>query len=269
MFCTVGRISVITAVFVATMSIGIAHSENVDKAPARTFGMSVSGLVHNAWLGLGGFPNACPDEYDYFPGGGMRIFACHLFSACPYETLVQLHGRRIFVSGPHTTTQLTLNSSSDFGHYDVEFVRWARANFIPGSKDETFRKQTQGVYDSYMKRKALLFDATYRKAAANPDCWRREVERYKSLLESGQLPEYDYERYFFFMNEGFCSNADAGFDHFYDHGFDGGYDGNVVKTCVAFWVRRSLDGTADEFYKGLQDLRRTYEGENPSVTLDE
>jgi len=265
---SMARFVLTSIVLVFTLNAGSAHTEDTASKPPPTFGISVDGLVRHVWTGLGTLPNACPDEYDYFPSGGMRIFACHLFSACSYDTLVQLFGRSIFLSGPHTTTQLSLNSSSEFGHYDPEFVRWMRENFIPASKDETFRKQTQGIYDSYVQPKALLFDATYRKAAANPECWRREVERYKALLQSGQLPEYDYERFFFFMNEGFCSHADSGFDYFYDNGFDGGYDGNVVKTSTAFWIRRSVDGTADEFYRGLQELRLTYEGDNPPVTLD-
>jgi len=235
--------------------------------PARTEDTrgSVGSLVRNVWTGLGTFPNTCPGEFDYFPGGGMRIFACHVFAACPYETLVRLAGGRVFLSGPHTATHLVLDSDTEFGHYDPAFVRFARENFIPGAKDETFRKQTQGIYDSYVKERAMLFDATYRKAAADPTCWANEVERYRGLLEAGQLPKWDYERYFFFMNDDFCSHANVGMDYFYDHGFDAGYDGNVVKTCVAFWIRRTLDGTADEFYKGLQELRRTYEGANPPV----
>ena len=254
---------------VAALAIGSAHGGDAEGKTAPTAGVSASGLVRNVWLGLGGFPNACPDEFDYFPGGGMRIFACHVFSACPYGQLHQLAGRKVFLSGPHTHERLVLNSSNEFGHYNPEFVQWAHDQLIPGATDENFRKQTQGIYDRYVQQRAFLFDATYRKAVAEPDCWRSEVERYRSLLESGQLPEYDYERYFFFMNEGFCSHSDTGFDYFYDHGFDGGYDGNVVKTCVAFWIRRSLDGTADQFYKGLQKLRRTYEGANPSTTIDE
>ena len=44
-----------------------------------------------------------------------------------------------------------------------------------------------------------------------------------------------------------------------DHGFDGGWNGNAVKTAVAFCIRRSVDGTADEFYAGLVSLLKLYD----------
>jgi hypothetical protein len=39
------------------------------------------------------------------------------------------------------------------------------------------------------------------------------------------------------------------------------YDVNVVNTSVAFWVRRSIDGTMPEFYRGLEKLVRAYDPE--------
>jgi hypothetical protein len=33
----------------------------------------------------------------------------------------------------------------------------------------------------------------------------------------------------------------------------------VVKTCIAFWMRRAIDGTADEFSRGLLKLIKTYD----------
>jgi hypothetical protein len=37
-------------------------------------------------------------------------------------------------------------------------------------------------------------------------------------------------------------------------GDDGGHDENVVKTCVGFWIRRSIDGTDGELFAGLTRL---------------
>ena len=68
-------------------------------------------------------------------------------------------------------------------------------------------------------------------------------------------------KHFYFMNDGFCGHADEGFSYFYEHDFAAGFDGNVVKSCTAFWIRRSIDGTDDEFYAGLETLIRTYDPE--------
>jgi hypothetical protein len=39
----------------------------------------------------------------------------------------------------------------------------------------------------------------------------------------------------------------------------GGTDGNVVKTVVGFWLRRTIDGTADEFHANLARQLEPYD----------
>ena len=245
----------------------------MDKEPgkpavAENVPPSLEQLVRTAWTGLPATPNACPAAFDYFPGGGMQIFACHLFSIVPYGRLHELAGMPVFLSGPHTRDALVLDSSTAFGHYNPTFVRWAVDNLVPGAEDVAFRDQTRHVYQSTMAERAFLFDATWHKAQTNPECWRGEVERYRRLVDAGQLQPYDYERWFYFMNPSFCANPDGGFEAFVDHGFDAGYDGNVVKSCVGFWVRRSIDGTAEQWHGGLRKLRVAYEGPDPYLEYD-
>jgi hypothetical protein len=241
------------------------QGESAEGKPAIA---SVEQTVRDAWTGLPSSANACSATFDYFPGGGMQIFACHLFSFVPYTRLRELSGRAVFLSGPHSSEALVLDSHREFGHYNPEFVRWAVEELIPGAEDEAFRKQTAAVYRSTMAEKAFLFAATYHKAQANPACWQQEVESYRSALQSGQLEPYYYERWFYFMNPDFCGNPDGGYEAFAEQGFDAGYDGNVVKTCVGFWARRTIDGTAELWHEGLTKLRRTYEGPNPYLEYD-
>ena len=89
------------------------------------------------------------------------------------------------------------------------------------------------------------------------DFLRDEKKNYLSLLKKGKLEPYDYDKYFYFMNDNFFVNSNE--DYLMNHGFDGGWNGNVVKTAVAFWIRRSIDGTSEEFYKGLDKLLNTYD----------
>jgi len=230
-------------------------------AEALTAGESrdaVASKIRDVWFKLDQTKNTC-EEYDYFPEGGMRNFACHLKSLISLPFLAQASGLAVFNQGPHQGTMLKLDHRYQFGYYNPDFVRWMVDNLIPGAEDAALRKVTQAHYDKYVKPLARIFYATWRKARKEPKCFRREVEHYRSMMEEKKLPEMYYERFFFFMNPDFCSHADGGFDYFYKHGFDGGYSGNVVKTCIAFWMRRTIDGTADEFSRGLLKLLKAYD----------
>ena len=227
-------------------------------SPAGAGRDAVSAKIHDVWLKLHKTKNAC-EEFDYFPEGGMRIFACHLKSLTSLGFLQEASGLPMFDQGPHQGIQLKLDHRHQFGHYNPDFVRWMVEHLVPGAEDASLRKATQKHYDQYVKPLATIFYVTFQKAQKEPKCFRREVERYRSLIQQKKLPEMYYERFFFWMNPDFCTHADQGFDYFYKHGFDGGHNGNVVKTCIAFWMRRTIDGTADEFYQGLHKLLKTYD----------
>jgi hypothetical protein len=219
---------------------------------------AVASKIREVWLKLDKTKNAC-DEFDYFPDGGMRNFACHLMSLTSLEFLQEASGLIMFNGGPHQGARLKLDHRYQFGHYNPDFVLWMVDHLVPGAEDAALRRVTQAHYDKYIKPLARIFYATWKKAQEEPQCFRREVERYRAMMEKETLPEMYYERFFFFMNPDFCTHADKGFDYFYKHGFDGGYSGNVVKTCAAFWMRRTIDGTADEFSRGLLKLIKAYD----------
>ena len=225
--------------------------------PEIVFDPSVDALVLQAWQGLDQTQNTCSEHFDYHPNGGMKIFACHLFSWVTYERFAGLASAPIFVKGPHTEVELDLEQAYTFGHYNPFFVDWLIEHAVPGAEDEVFREATQSLYDQYVQPLAQVFAVTYSKIEANPDCFALERDRYKEMIESQSLPFYYYRKFFYFMNDGFCHDPDGGFESF--KGDDGGYSGNVVQTATAFWIRRSLDGTMDQFYRGLVKLRSTYE----------
>jgi hypothetical protein len=219
------------------------------------------------WLKLPETVNAC-GTFDYHPRGGMRVFYCHLLSQLSYASLQQRSPHAIFLSGPHTPAALKLDDPRSFGHYNPEFVRWLGEEVVPAAADPAFRERTQGIYDAYVAPLARVHYLTWRKlnAPASAACTQREKARYVRYMESGEGAGWGayYERWFFYMNPQFCDKADDQ-EWFYDNGFDGGVSGNVVKTTVGFWLRRSLDGTDDEFHAALIRLLETYDADWLSV----
>jgi hypothetical protein len=210
------------------------------------------------WLGLPHTRTMC-GAYDYFPDGGMRNFACHLGPPAAYATLVELAPLPVFLSGPHSRVALDLESQTDFGRYNPDFVRWLARVALPDARDSAFARATRPVWQGYVRPLAQIHRVTYDKWRANPRLLASETRRYLNMLEQGEVPAYDYERFFYFMNPGFAQNPDGGFTGFVDDGFDGGYNGNVVKTAAAFWLRRHVDGTAEIFYEALLRAFETYD----------
>jgi hypothetical protein len=211
--------------------------------------------VEQAWLGLPASKDDC-GQFDYFPDGGMRNFHCHVRATLGYKRIQELAGVAAFRKGPHSREALGLSSSDSFGYYNPAFVRWLGDHLIPGPR---LRAQTQPIYDKVVRPLARTFYAAHRKLHSDAKYLAKEKARYLGLIKRGHVPPGDYERYFFFMNPRFLHNPDGGFSYFHRRGFDGGVNGNVVKTCVAFWIRRSIDGTDGEFLAGLERLLSAYD----------
>ncbi len=242
----------------AAGALSISCSVTAGARPDGPVPAGIDAAVRAAWRDIGGTRSRC-EEFDYFPNGGMRNFYCHAMNFMDYRRFAELVGTPVFSGGPHTALELKLDSPGSFGRYNREFVVRLRSMMIPGEEDAAFRAATRGIYDEYVRPLARIFFVTYRKLQDNPSYLDREKRDYLALLKSGNLKPYHYEKYFYFMNPGFIGSVENE-SYLMEHGFDGGWDGNVVKTCVAFWIRRTIDGTAGEFYAGLEKLLKTYDG---------
>lgn len=68
---------------IISFSIGclIAGSSARKEAPVPA---ELDSVVRAAWTGIGNSESKC-GEYDYFPGGGMRNFYCHLINYIGYR----------------------------------------------------------------------------------------------------------------------------------------------------------------------------------------
>ncbi len=206
------------------------------------------------WRRLGSSKSDCED-YDYFPTGGMLNFACHLRSLTSLSELVEHAGRQPFVSGILRAPK----SKGEFAHYDSTFVAWAATHLIPGASDARTREALQPVYDRYVRFLARTFAVTRHRLDEESSCAAREKDAYQALIAKQRVPRDYYERWFYFMNPRFCEARSPKQAVMMDEGMDGGWDGNVVKSCVGFWLRRELDGTAAQFKAGLWRLLETHD----------
>ena len=127
----------------AAPSAGAVRSASTSVDPSLDSGALQ--LARDVWSALPTTTNTC-DEFDYFPSGGVRIFACHIFSLVSLERIVQVTGLQPFQSGPHTRG-LDLRAPGDFGHYNPAFVRFMARHAVPAEHDSASRPVVPGAPD--------------------------------------------------------------------------------------------------------------------------
>ena len=188
--------------------------------------------------------------FDYWPNGGIRIAYYHLATFATYEMLSNLSPYPIFISGPHGSRYLNLDSRFTFGYYNGEFLRWFQDQLMEILQDRVFVESTTEKFQTYLGETLMTYWETYIALNSNPNELNTVLEDYKKYIENRTLPESYY--YNLAWSSGrdrfiFLQNLEAS-----------GYDGNVVAPAVYFWLRRYIDGTHDQVFSILESLLKSY-----------
>lgn len=210
-------------------------TEPVQKAPPPQEAAKPSGDrsgLDRVLAGLAASKNSCPDIYDYFPNGGMRIFWCHVETILPYRSLTELAKQSIYLSGPHTADSLKLDAENSFGNYNPKFVDWMVDSVVPEKIDSA-------IYDKFLREKAQLYARAYKQLEKNGPYIAAEREYLTNYLREpkGTRP---IDRHAELAPEDWP---------------------NEYSPAMAFWIRRHADGTAPRFYAGLQKLMKVHDAE--------
>jgi len=86
--------------------------------------------------------------------------------------------------------------------------------------------------------------------------------KHQEIITLGFSNERFHDRYVFFMDKNYCSSpyTKKHIKSLENEGnSDERYDSNIVKTVAAFWIRRSMDGTAQDFYKFIKEIVAIYD----------
>lgn len=212
--------------------------------------------VIETWTKLPQSSNGCPDTFDYFPGGGLRILYCHATQTISLTEVASLAGVPIWLKGPHKKARLDLANQRSFGRYNPAFVEKLRTIALPASRDPSVMIAAQKTYNEVLRERARIAWVVHEKLVSDKTCAEREREAYRKNIESGSDPSY-YERWYFYMNPGFCQDHPQ--EWYFNNGSDAGYEGNVTKTIVAWWMRRQMDGTEAQWVDFLREVLRLYD----------
>ncbi len=154
-------------------------------------------------------------------------------------------GVPVFLSGPHGPDRIDFLNESDFGHYNPAFLKWAESQ-IPDQPEGAFYYLTQSAFDNYFSEQFRRLALSAAVLEAQPHLLQEGLVIYKPFLDSGD----HFSPY--------VRLAKVGIN--YGTEFNGQYD-DLDKQALAFWIRRSIDGTYDEFQKIVRKIARIYHPE--------
>ena len=189
---------------------------------------------------------AYQDLGTWLPNRGLRGLYAKAQFAMNLAQLQKLSGHRIFGVGPHQNGKLNLKSANEFGHYNPAFIKWVTANGIPGGKNPKLRMELQPVYDKHLRRTARGFFVAHQNLMSQPARLKRVQARYLDLLDAENNAGD-------FLQESFRPDT--------NRLEKAGHDWYEVNVAHGFWVRRNIDGTADEFHALLTTLLRTHDAD--------
>lgn len=187
--------------------------------------------------------------FDYWPNGGIRIAYYHLATFISYQAISNLSPYPVFVSGPHGTVNLNLNSSQTFGHYNPKFIRWFQDHLIE-VLDKSFVQLTRDSFQTYLGNTTKTYWATYTILNQHPEEFNALLQDYEQRLTKRSVPDSYY------YNIAWQENSDR-YNSLSE--LSATYDMNVVAPAVYFWLRRHIDGTDEQVFAMLEHLLSTYE----------
>lgn len=177
---------------------------------------------------------------------GLRGLIAHGDGIINLDKIRYLAPVKIFNSGPHKS-EFDWHSN-EFAHYNPEFVKWVSDYLIPGAEDETFRMATQPIYDKHLAVLARAYCRSYEALQLDPSFIEEQkaayLEHVKSETGGNFFNSGPYSEYFSAME-----NLERGVFPYY------------ASVAAGFWIRREIDGTADDFIIALRKLIKTYDAE--------
>ena len=205
----------------------------------------------------------CPEEGTWLPQLGLRGLYCHVKQYLNYEWVQSLTMEEIFHKGPHSRSHLDLKSQFEFGYYNADFIKGFREEIIMHfTSDADFRATTQIQYDQHLKKMVRSYHRAYKFLDAGTK-WvvnRSDVEsngaapvyldpetvrrNYISHLENKTLPKHYFFEIFRQPSDIIAGDGDEWIN---------------VSTALGWWIRRSIDETAIEFFQVLELFMETYD----------
>lgn len=175
---------------------------------------------------------------------GLRYNYGILKNIASVSILEKAIGEKIFLSGPHQE-ELNYYSSNSFGYYNPDF--WAKVNTVVEyslKSDGIFKQLGKYVYDQHLQKEVELYHDSYLYLKANKAFTEQLMKDYQKAMQDGDSAGA-------FIQESFRAYADTKEQL--------GEDWYVANTAPGFWIRRMIDGTAEQIFDLVKQVKENYD----------
>lgn len=193
---------------------------------------------------------ACVAMRKYTGEEGLRALYCHVRDMLSYGRMEEMAGMPVFLSGPHGNGKLRVRENT-FGYYNPEFIVWTEKNLLPQPEDTAYIASTQQIFDQFVRRQARAYHRAYVAWAHNLPHFERERQYLMEMIAGRRPWSYLGARY---QASEMKSILDIDVEREQLNWYH-------LDTALRFWQRRSIDGTADEFFHALETLLALYDRE--------
>ncbi len=200
-------------------------------------------VVESNWIDLVTTIHDAPDTY--LPEVGVRGRYHAVKGLIGKKVVEGIVGEKVFLSGPHED-EMNFNNAGEFGRYNPQFLTTLRAMLTEVYANRFLVELFQPLYDRELRRYLRTYYTTFEKGTSSASLCKEYLtvignpgggQSGSSFLEARL---WDY-------------SATLSDKHNYDV-FEG-------VACTSFWVRRSIDGTANLFRGILVETLKTFDPE--------
>jgi len=151
----------------------------------------------------------------------------------------------VFLRGPHKK-DMNFNSQTAFGYHNPEFIERFAVGLGMALENPSFKAGIHKVYDEHLASMAKTYHNAYIYLNQDPDYLETLQAEYLRLMASAQGIDSGS------FQETFRNYAEALEQ-------EEGADVYEAFTAPAFWLRRSIDGTAAQWFELLDELMKEME----------
>lgn len=162
-----------------------------------------------------------------------------------YSALEAMAGVSLYTHNPKDTNY-------EFSYINPEIVKWAHQTLIPIPQNQFYNYSYQKIYNKVFRSKMRLYALTHyhlhniTKAQQIVSTFKEELNK-----DDSWAPQSFVNKQFSDFNiNGSMINPDAKDNYKWSRGDEFG-----------FWIRRMVDGSADELWKGLEKVLSLYDNE--------
>lgn len=156
-------------------------------------------------------------------------------------------GQPIFLRGPHQG-DLDFTSTTSFGYYNPDFVTSLHQSLETALKNPMFKKVADNFYEKHLKSMAHTYYDAFLYLEQNPELRTRLTNDYLLAMAqpAGTMEGSLQEHFRGYAEQLEKNNSQA--------------DLYEAFTAPSFWLRRHIDGTADEYIALLEMAVSHFEG---------